>query len=395
MPLGADLDPNGLIVDPAGNVTTVTNALVNFGWEYVYHCHILSHEEMDMMRPVLLALPPKASVAPTFVVTGNGNNTKLTLTWVDNSITETSFLVQRQSNNTGAWTTLSTVTRSTLAAANTTGEVLTYMDTTFRWNSTLYSYRVIARNTVGVPRRTPDINADAASPTVFALQAPTNLTATLQANPAGGVQVSLGFTDNLAIETGFAIQRSTDGVTFTPLATAPARAGTGAVTYVDTTVTYGTTYTYRVADITAFGNSPLHEHRPGDRPGAACRSVRPHGGQWREPGQPASSRPQLGSTTPTTRPASPSSGRPMPRSRPVLSTRPLPPMRRRSPSPGLPGTPTYFFRIRANNGAVVSSGLGDGHAAADPHHPVTAAKAGAALPAPPQLPQARKGGPTA
>ena len=52
--LGANLDPQGLIVDPLGNVTTVTNALVNFGWEYVYHCHILSHEEMDMMRPVLL-----------------------------------------------------------------------------------------------------------------------------------------------------------------------------------------------------------------------------------------------------------------------------------------------------------------------------------------------------
>ena len=42
-----------------GNPTaTITNQLVNFGWEYVYHCHILSHEEMDMMRPVSLVLPP-------------------------------------------------------------------------------------------------------------------------------------------------------------------------------------------------------------------------------------------------------------------------------------------------------------------------------------------------
>jgi FtsP/CotA-like multicopper oxidase with cupredoxin domain len=254
MPLGADLDPNGLIVDPAGNITTVTNALVNFGWEYVYHCHILSHEEMDMMRPVLLALPPKASGAPTFVVSGNGNNTRLTLSWVDNSITETSFIVQRQSNA-GAWTTLSTIDRS-LAAPNTTGQVLTYADTTFRWNSTLYSYRVIARNTVGAPAPYAGVNADAASPTVFAIQAPTNLTATLQANPQGGVQVSLGFTDNLTVETGFAIERSTDGVTFNRIATAPARTGTGAVTYVDTTVTLGTTYSYRVADITPSGNSP-------------------------------------------------------------------------------------------------------------------------------------------
>jgi FtsP/CotA-like multicopper oxidase with cupredoxin domain len=42
--------------------TTVTNGLVNFGWEYAYHCHILSHEEMDMMRPITVAMPP---VKPT------------------------------------------------------------------------------------------------------------------------------------------------------------------------------------------------------------------------------------------------------------------------------------------------------------------------------------------
>ena len=38
----------------------ITNQLVNFGWEYVWHCHILTHEEMDMMRPQTLALPPVA-----------------------------------------------------------------------------------------------------------------------------------------------------------------------------------------------------------------------------------------------------------------------------------------------------------------------------------------------
>ena len=39
-------------VDINGNPTNpVTNQLVNFGWEYVYHCHILSHEDNAMMRP--------------------------------------------------------------------------------------------------------------------------------------------------------------------------------------------------------------------------------------------------------------------------------------------------------------------------------------------------------
>ena len=38
----------------------IVNHYVNYGAEYVYHCHILSHEEMDMMRPVSFVLAPKA-----------------------------------------------------------------------------------------------------------------------------------------------------------------------------------------------------------------------------------------------------------------------------------------------------------------------------------------------
>jgi FtsP/CotA-like multicopper oxidase with cupredoxin domain len=36
--------------NPDGEPIDVINHYVNFGWEYVLHCHILSHEEMDMMR---------------------------------------------------------------------------------------------------------------------------------------------------------------------------------------------------------------------------------------------------------------------------------------------------------------------------------------------------------
>ncbi len=37
-------------VDPTNQPAVVTNDLTNFGWEYVWHCHILGHEENDMMR---------------------------------------------------------------------------------------------------------------------------------------------------------------------------------------------------------------------------------------------------------------------------------------------------------------------------------------------------------
>jgi FtsP/CotA-like multicopper oxidase with cupredoxin domain len=32
----------------------ITNVMTNFGWEYVWHCHLLGHEENDMMRPIVL-----------------------------------------------------------------------------------------------------------------------------------------------------------------------------------------------------------------------------------------------------------------------------------------------------------------------------------------------------
>ena len=38
----------------------MVNHYVNFGWEYVLHCHILSHEEMDMMRTQAVAVDPAA-----------------------------------------------------------------------------------------------------------------------------------------------------------------------------------------------------------------------------------------------------------------------------------------------------------------------------------------------
>ena len=44
------IDPlTGLPINPP-----TENVMVNFGGEYLWHCHILSHEESDMMRPVVV-----------------------------------------------------------------------------------------------------------------------------------------------------------------------------------------------------------------------------------------------------------------------------------------------------------------------------------------------------
>ncbi len=76
-----DLTTGALIPPVSGTVPGVVNDIQNFGWEYVYHCHILGHEENDLMRPMIF-LPKKVTLpaAPTNVTL---NATTGKLTWTD------------------------------------------------------------------------------------------------------------------------------------------------------------------------------------------------------------------------------------------------------------------------------------------------------------------------
>ncbi len=157
--------------DPNGNPTdSITNQIINFGAEYMIHCHILSHEEMDMMRPVAVALPPHKPDTLGFSVSGTGENTKLTLSWNDNSINETEFLVQRD-DGTNNWVDLGTVP-SPLDQPNTHGQ-RSYVDDTFRLDGTAYYYRVVARNTVGLGGAYPTKTATSTSAALQVAEAAT------------------------------------------------------------------------------------------------------------------------------------------------------------------------------------------------------------------------------
>jgi FtsP/CotA-like multicopper oxidase with cupredoxin domain len=143
-------DALGVGIPPSngdGEPIDVYNHYVNFGAEYVYHCHILSHEEMDMMRPVVLAYPPVAPSGLTFdQATG-------TLTWTDNSLSETAFVVERSVDGGTTWAAFPPIDRLFPGGdmlqpplANTTGEKLAFTDPGF---ASGYQYRVAALNTVG------------------------------------------------------------------------------------------------------------------------------------------------------------------------------------------------------------------------------------------------------
>jgi FtsP/CotA-like multicopper oxidase with cupredoxin domain len=57
--MAADMESAGLSTT-TGNAITFNNQPVNLGWEYVWHCHLLGHEENDMMRPVDFQGSPEA-----------------------------------------------------------------------------------------------------------------------------------------------------------------------------------------------------------------------------------------------------------------------------------------------------------------------------------------------
>jgi hypothetical protein len=149
------MDPTGSTklfhnVDPQGNPTAaITNQLVNYGWEYVWHCHILSHEEMDMMRPQSLALPPVAPSDLTVTLSGGVGPQTATLTWNDNSITETAFVGQRSDDLGVTWTDVGTLP-SPLDQPNIHRTGLTMNDASaFDPATQTRYYRMVAQNTLG------------------------------------------------------------------------------------------------------------------------------------------------------------------------------------------------------------------------------------------------------
>jgi len=127
--------------DPEAHGATILNHLVNFGWEYVWHCHILAHEENDLMHAIIFAVAPEA---PSNLLVTMG--VPVTLTWTDNSANEIAFIVQRALNDDFTVN----LTNFTIAgsANGAAGGTMVFADNTAAAD-THYYYRVMASNVVG------------------------------------------------------------------------------------------------------------------------------------------------------------------------------------------------------------------------------------------------------
>ena len=99
------------VVDPTGlPVAAYPNSSVNFGNEYTWHCHLLGHEENDMMRPIMVAVAPTTGPTLTALLSGNGATKRATLTWTALP-SANNYTVQRASDSAFTLNLVSTAAR--------------------------------------------------------------------------------------------------------------------------------------------------------------------------------------------------------------------------------------------------------------------------------------------
>ncbi len=160
MPLGAmgsTTGPNGSEAgfnntDTNGDpIAPISNDVTNFGWEYVWHCHILSHEEMDMMRPISVSAPRALPDVPTASLTRPTND--VLLKWTDGTpvaMTDATTWGSAK-NEVGYKLERAPLANGTVGAyialASTQANVTSYVDKSAGTGQ--YAYRVTAWNAAG------------------------------------------------------------------------------------------------------------------------------------------------------------------------------------------------------------------------------------------------------
>jgi fibronectin type 3 domain-containing protein len=164
------------------------------------------------------------------------STTSLKVVWADNSSTEQGFRIQRSTDGVN------------FAQVASVGAGVTSYNDSALTGARPYYYRVVAYNAVGTSDLSQVGRGNTASTTSPSLPAaPSGLTVTA----ASASQVQLAWTDNANNETGFQVERSTDGVNFTLVTTVAA----GVTSFSNTGLSGGTRYYYRVRAVNSTGAS--------------------------------------------------------------------------------------------------------------------------------------------
>ena len=225
------------IADVGANVTTYVNAGLNASTRYYYYVGSQRGGTPSRTKSNTADATTQSGLpnAPARLTANATSSSQINLSWADLSDNETGFEIERSTDNRN-YSKIADVGAGTTTYANT-GLV----------SNTQYCYRVRAKNGAGNSGYTDPACATTQAPPVTIPRPPSGLTATATSSS----QINLGWTDNASDETGFEIERSTDGTNFAKIA----EVGANTTTYSSTGLNASTRYWYRVRANNSAGTS--------------------------------------------------------------------------------------------------------------------------------------------
>ncbi|MBK9516118.1 MAG: fibronectin type III domain-containing protein [Anaeromyxobacter sp.] len=238
----AAVDGPGGIAPSRGPVAVVIGATsfvhdgLKPGKTYGYEVAAFNGKGETLSALVEATTPGTVPATPSQLELVGVSEASVALRWRDTSTDEVSWIVERQElpdPSTGVISGYAVVGTPASVTTPATGGWVTFTDATAKAGR-VYSYRVAAVNASGQSLyASPGPREARTNP-----YAPNGLTRTL----ATRFSVTLRWNDNSAAESGFVVERSTDNVTFTTIATKSPNARL----HVATGLTPGTTYYFRV-----------------------------------------------------------------------------------------------------------------------------------------------------
>jgi len=214
-------------------VTSVQDSIAQ-GMTYCYRVDAFNSTSASGFTNLVLVTNAMLPVAPDGLSAVAASSREIDLTWPAVS-GASGYLIERSMDGLSGWTQVGSSTGTGFANVGLTG-------------ATTYYYRVCAVNSAGTspPSSIASATTMVVPPLTMPL-APSNLTVTAISKN----KLRLTWTDNSSNESGFYVDRSTDGRTWSRLATLAANTAT----YTNGGVKRGTVYYYRVLAYNSSGTS--------------------------------------------------------------------------------------------------------------------------------------------
>lgn len=256
-----NLDARAQLVDSGGNVlvgwqdpttsfgATITTSVPAGSYRLVVGSHNSYGDVGQYTVSGTIVAPLNYIAAPASLTATAVSKSQIQLTWTDQASNETGYQVERSLNG-STWVVVATL------GANSTG----YLNSGLAANTT-YQYRVRA---VNGSANSEYSNLASATTLADVPAAPGNLTWTV----AGKKNAILSWTDNSSNETGFKVQRSTNGTSWTTLTTL----ATNSTAYTTSRPSSGTYYFRIVATSPAGDSAPSNTATVG--PSSPSRGAR-------------------------------------------------------------------------------------------------------------------------